>query len=30
MKPFQNLYDSNRKDKDLIISHKSKIPDLII
>ena len=30
MKPFQNLYDSTRKDKDLIISHKSAIPDLII
>ena len=28
--PFKSLYDGTGKDKDLIISHKSTIPDLVI
>ena len=30
IEPLQSFYDATGKDKDLIISHKSTIPDLVI
>ena len=30
VEPYQSLYDVTGKDQDLIISHKSTIPDLVI